>query len=109
MAKSMIIRARVDALFAAKVEAWAKENGYRTVSDYLRVLIERDMAAGESKAGRKADQLSETALETTVVTGLLVGRMLSQMIGSEEAKKCEQWAREAATEYLREELANLER
>lgn len=108
MAKSREIRARVDTLFASKVEAWAEENGYKTVSDYLRDLIERDIAGGGMKAGRKADQLSELTAEMNIMTGLMVGRMLAQAIGDDEAKKFEQWAREVASGHIGEELAKME-
>ncbi len=108
MAKSREIRARVDTLFASKVEAWAEENGYKTVSDYLRDLIERDIAGGGMKAGRKADQLSELTAEMNIVTGLMVGRLLTQTIGDDEARAFEQWAREIASRHIEEELAKME-
>jgi Arc/MetJ-type ribon-helix-helix transcriptional regulator len=106
MAKSMIIRARVDAIFAAKVEAWAEEKGFVTVSDYLRVLVEKDLASGGVIAERKPEPQAGLTDETTIVTGLMVARILSQVIGVDEAKKFEAWAREAATNHLQEELAN---
>ena len=129
MARSKEIRARVDTLFAAKVEAWAAESGYKTVSDYLRDLIERDIAGGGMKAGGKADTLSEVTAEMGIVTGLMVGHtlpliyamaeILSRHIGSEDyekvlaqagarAKDFEVRSRGIAMGHIQEELAKME-
>lgn len=106
MAKAKVLMARVDAIFAKKVEAWANEIGYKTVSDYLRELMKRDLESGGILFEKKTDTQPGLTDETNIVTGLMVGRLLSQVIGVDEAKKFEAWAREAATNHLQEELAN---
>lgn len=109
MARNKEIRARVDSLFAAKVEAWSQENGYMTVSDYLRELIQRDMASGGIKAGRKADSLSELTAQISIQTGLMVGHtlpliyavaeILSRHIGPDDYEKVLAEARAQAKDF----------
>ena len=99
MAKSKEIRARVDAIFAAKVEAWSRVRGFETVSDYLRFVLEVDMLNGG-----KADALAVLNAEQSLINSFIVYRLLKDSSSTEDAKKFEEWAKERAASIVDDRL-----
>lgn len=87
MAKSGVIRARVEGLLEKRAKARADVLGL-SLTDYLVSLVERDI-----QFGGNADALARTTAEVNFVSAMMIRRLLLAECGEEELRTIEVNAR----------------
>jgi len=94
MAKSGILRARVEGLLEKRAKAKAEALGL-SLTDYLTGLVERDIHHGGT-----ADALARMGAEVNLVSAMMIRRLLRNGIGDEEARTLEATAKENAASII---------
>lgn len=98
MTMPLKLSVRFSAGLSKQLHSRAEERGV-TPSEYLRAVIENDL-----RNRGTADALAPLNTEITLVIGMMLREFLTQSLGSEAAKKLEDWANGRATGIVRQEL-----